>query len=197
MAVNRPIEKIVKEQGENVMENNETVGAENTATATIDYEAEYKKMVAERDTYKAEADKQKRMKDQYATENAEYKKKAEAQMSDDERRQKEYDDLVSSKQNLEAEVAKYKTEKEILANGFTATESEILIKGGCPIDLVKPLAEILKARTEELEKTIKAQLLKETTQPSPMGNGNVGQNKKTAYQEYEERRQVGKKEVIL
>lgn len=178
------------------MENNEAMGAENTATATIDYEAEYKKMVAERDTYKAEAEKQKRMKDQYATENADYKKKAEAQMSDDERKQKEYDELVASKQNLEAEVTKYKTEREILANGFTADESEILIKGGCPIELVKPLADILKARTTELEKTIKAQLLKETTQPSPMGNGTVGKEK-TGYQAYEESRQTGAKEVKL
>ena len=83
-----------------------------------------------------------------------------------------------------------------MANGFTAEESETLIKGGCPIELVKPLADILKARTTELEKTIKAQLLKETTQPSPMGNGTVGKEK-TGYQAYEESRQVGKKEVIL
>ena len=179
------------------MEDNGTVGAENTSTATIDYEAEYKKMVAERDTYKAEAEKQKRMKDQYATENADYKKKAEAQMSDDERKQKEYDELVASKQNLEAEVTKYKTERELLANGFTTEESDALIKGGCPIGLVKNIAEILKARTTELEKTIKAQLLKETSQTSPMGNGTVGKNTKTAYQEYEESRQVGNKEVKL
>lgn len=179
------------------MGNNETNGVESTATATIDYEAEYKKVVAERDSFKAEADKQKQMKDKYATENAEYKRKAEAQMSDDEKRQKEYDELVSSKQTLEAEVTKYKTEKEILANGFTATESEILIKGGCPIELVKPLADIVKARADELEKTIRAQLLKETTQTSPMGNGTVGQEKKTGYQAYEESRQVGNKEVKL
>lgn len=179
------------------MENNgQGVATTTEPTATIDYEAEYKKMVAERDTYKAEAEKQKRMKDQYATENADYKKKAEAQMSDDERKQKEYDDLVLSKQNLEAEVTKYKTEREILANGFTAEESETLIKGGCPIELVKPLADILKARTTELEKTIKAQLLKETTQPSPMGNGTVGKEK-TGYQAYEESRQEGAKEVKL
>ena len=178
------------------MENNEAMGAENTATATIDYEAEYKKMVAERDTYKAEAEKQKRMKDQYATENADYKKKAEAQMSDDERKQKEYDELVASKQNLEAEVTKYKTEREILANGFTADESEVLIKCGCQIELVKPLADILKARMTELEKTIKAQLFKETTQPSPMGNGTVGE-KKSAYKEYVESKRTQAKEVKL
>lgn len=180
------------------MENNGTVGAENTeTTATIDYEAEYKKMVAERDTYKAEAEKQKQMKDKYATENAEYKKKSIEKLSDEEKRQKEYDDLVASNKNFEAELNKLKTEREILANGFTADESETLIKGGCPIELVKPLADILKARTTELEKTIKAQLLKETTQTSPMGNGTVGQDKKTGYQAYEESRQTGAKEVKL
>lgn len=179
------------------MENNGNVGAENTKeTATIDYEAEYKKMVVERDTYKAEAEKQKQMKDKYATENASYKKKDLENMSEADKRQKEYDDLVASNKNFEAELMKLKTEKEILANGFTAEESDTLIKGGCPIELVKPLAEILKARTKELEKTMKSQLLKETTRPSPMGNGTVGEEK-TGYQKYEESRQVGTKEVKL
>ena len=42
------------------MENNgQGVATTTEPTATIDYEAEYKKMVAERDTYKAEAEKQK------------------------------------------------------------------------------------------------------------------------------------------
>jgi hypothetical protein len=180
-----------------VMENNEGMVSENTATATIDYEAEYKKMVAERDSFKAEAEKQKRMKDQYATENADYKKKADALLSDEEKRQKEHAELLEKSKNYEAELNKLKTEKEILANGFTAEESEILIKGGCSIELVKPLAEIIKARTTELEKTIKAQLLKETTQTSPMGNGTVGKQEKTGYQKYEESRQVGNQEVKL
>ena len=179
------------------MEDNATNGAENTATATVDYEAEYKKMVAERDTYKAEAEKQKQMKDKYATENAEYKKKSIEKLSDEEKRQKEYDELVESNNNFKAELNKMKTERELLANGFTAEESEKLIKGGCPIEVVKTIAEILKSRTTELEKTLKAQLLKETTQPSPMGNGTVGKEKKTGYQAYEESRQVGNKEVKL
>ena len=86
----------------------------------IDYEAEYNKMVAERDSYKAEAEKQKRMKDQYATENADYKKKAEAQMSDEEKRAKEMQDLIDGKKSLEAEVAKLKLERDFSANGFSS-----------------------------------------------------------------------------
>ena len=178
------------------MEDNKAMGAENTETATIDYEAEYKKMVAERDTYKAEAEKQKQLKDKYATENADYKKKSIEKLSDEEKRQQEYEELVKSNNNFKAELQQMKTEKELLANGFTADESENLIKVGCTIELVKPLAEILKARTTELEKTMKAQLLKETTQPSPMGSGTVGKEK-TGYQQYEESRQVGNKEVKL
>ena len=61
-----------------------------TSTTTdgtpVDYEAEYKKMVAERDSYKAEAEKQKGLKDKYATENAEYKRKEIDKMSDDEKK---------------------------------------------------------------------------------------------------------------
>ena len=178
------------------MEDNKAMGAENTETATIDYEAEYKKMVAERDTYKAEAEKQKQLKDKYATENADYKKKSIEKLSDEEKRQQEYEELVKSNNNFKAELQQMKTEKELLANGFTADESANLIKVGCTIELVKPLAEILKARTTELEKTMKAQLLKETTQPSPMGSGTVGKEK-TGYQQYEESRQVGNKEVKL
>lgn len=179
------------------MENNETMGAENTATATIDYEAEYKKMVAERDTYKAEAEKQKQMKDKYATENAEYKKKSIESLSAEEKRQKEYDDLVASNKNFETELNKLKTERELLANGFTAEESEKLIKDGCPIGLVKTIAEMFNARKTELEKTLKAQLLKETTQSAPMGKGTVGSDQKTAYQSYMEAKNQEAQEVKL
>lgn len=179
------------------MEDNGQGVATTTETTAIDYEAEYKKAVAERDSYKAEAEKQKQMKDKYATENAEYKKKNIEKMSDEEKRQKEYADLVESNKNYEAELNKLKTEKELLANGFTATECETLIKSGCPIELVKPIAEMMNARKTEFEKTLRAQLLKETTQSSPMGNGTVGKEEKTGYQQYEESREMGNKEVKL
>lgn len=180
------------------MENNEQGVAKTTeTTATVDYEAEYKKMVAERDTYKAEAEKQKQMKDKYATENAEYKKKSIENLSAEEKRQKEYDELVASNKNFEAELNKLKTERELLANGFTAEESEKLIKGGCPIELVKTIAELYNARKTELEKTLKAQLLKETTQSAPMGKGTVGANQKTAYQSYMESKNQEAQEVKL
>lgn len=179
------------------MENNESVAQTTETTATVDYEAEYKKMVAERDGYRAEAEKQKKLKDQYATENAEYKKKSVENMSAEEKRQKEYDELVASNKNFEAELNKLKTERELLANGFTAEESEKLIKDGCPIALVKTIAEMFNARKTELEKTLKAQLLKETTQTAPMGKGTVGGEHKTNYQAYMDAKNQEAQEVKL
>lgn len=179
------------------MENNESVAQTTETTATVDYEAEYKKMVAERDGYRAEAEKQKKLKDQYATENAEYKKKSVENMSAEEKRQKEYDELVASNKNFEAELNKLKTERELLANGFTAEESEKLIKDGCPIALVKTIAEMFNARKTELEKTLKAQLLKETTQSAPMGKGTVGGEHKTNYQAYMDAKNQEAQEVKL
>ena len=179
------------------MENNEGVATTTETTATVDYEAEYKKMVAERDTYKAEAEKQKQMKDKYATENAEYKKKSNESLSAEEKRQKEYEELVEREKTLLEKVGRMETEKELFANGFTAEETDKLIKGGCPTALVKTIAEMFNARKTELEKTLKAQLLKETTQSAPMGKGTVGSDQKTAYQSYMEAKNQEAQEVKL
>lgn len=180
------------------MENNgQGVATTTEQTATIDYEAEYKKMLAERDTYKAEAEKQKQMKDKYATENAEYKKKSIESLSAEEKRQKEYEELVEREKTLLEKVGRMETEKELFANGFTAEETDKLIKGGCPTALVKTIAEMFNARKTELEKTLKAQLLKETTQPAPMGKGTVGGDQKTAYQSYMEAKNQEAQEVKL
>lgn len=179
------------------MENNESVAQTTETTATVDYEAEYKKMVAERDTYKAEAEKQKQLKDKYATENADYKKKSIESMSAEEKRQKEYDELVEREKSLMEKVVRMETEKELLANGFTTEETDKLIKGGCPMSIVKTIAEIYNTRKTEFEKTLKAQLLKETTQSSPMGKGTVGGEQKTAYQSYMEAKNQEANEVKL
>jgi hypothetical protein len=178
-------------------DNGQGVATTTETTATVDYEAEYKKMVAERDGYKAEAEKQKKLKDQYATENAEYKKKSVENMSAEEKRQKEYDELVEREKNLLEKVVRMETEKELLANGFTTEETDKLIKGGCPMALAKTIAEIYNTRKTEFEKTLKAQLLKETTQSSPMGKGTVGGDQKTSYQAYMEAKNQEANEVKL
>lgn len=155
----------------------------NTGTQ-IDYEAEYNKMVAERDSYKAEAEKQKRMKDQYATENADYKKKAEAQMSDEEKRAKEHKELLDSKANLEAEIAKLKLEKEFSANGFSAEETAKLIDGNFA---PKDIADIIKARVDEGVKSAKAEATKASTADSLLGNGTANKGDgKSDFQKHQE-----------
>ncbi|MGN0961430.1 MAG: hypothetical protein ACI4PF_04455, partial [Christensenellales bacterium] len=131
-----------------------------TSTQTqIDYESEYKKMVAERDSYKAEAEKQKGLKDKYASENADYKKKELDKMTDDEKKAKELQDLIDSKNKMEAEIRTMKLEKELLSNGFTGEESEKLIKGNFAINDIKVLTDIIKVKVDEAIKSTKAELL--------------------------------------
>ena len=159
----------------------------NTGTQ-IAYEAEYNKMVAERDSYKAEAEKQKRMKDQYATENADYKKKAEAQMSDDEKKAKELQDLIDGKKSLEAEVAKLKLERDFSANGFTAEETAKLIDGNFA---PKDIADIIKSRVDEGVKSAKAEATKSSTADSLLGNGTTDNgDAKSNFQKYQESKQT-------
>lgn len=138
---------------------------------SIDYESEYKKMVAERDALKTEMEKQKGLKDKYATENAEYKKKELEKMSDEEKKAKELQDLIDSKKKIETELQEMKLEKEIYAKGFTDAECDKLKKSGVPVGAISCFAEILKARIEENTKNVKATLIKDTTPNEKLGKG--------------------------
>lgn len=167
-----------------------------TGTQTqIDYESEYKKMLAERDSYKAEAEKQKGLKDKYASENADYKKKELDKMTDDEKKAKELQDLIDSKNKMEAEIKQMKLEKDLLANGFTAEESAKLINSNFS---VKDIAEIIKEKVELAVKSAKAEMIKGTTPPAQMGNGTAdGKNEKSDFQKYQESKTKTNNEVKL
>ena len=175
-------------------------GAETPKTDTppqVDYEAEYKKMVAERDSYKAEAEKQKGLKDKYATENAEYKKKELDKMSDDEKKEKEYQDLVKSNNALAEELKTIKLERELMGEGFTAEECKKLIDDKFA---PKTLAEILKTRVTEAVKSAGAGQIKEGTPSTPLGKGTVdGGEEKSDFAKRQEARtsQNGSKKVEL
>lgn len=164
----------------------EPEGAKTPDAPTIDYESEYKKMMAERDSYKAEAEKQKGLKDKYASENADYKKKELDKMTDDEKKAKELQDLIESKNKMEAEIRVMKLEKELLSNGFTAEESEKLIKSNFA---VKDIAEVVKLKVEEAVKSAKAEMIKETTPSSPMGNGTAKGNGESDFQKFQKSKQ--------
>lgn len=165
-------------------------GAETPTTntqSTIDYESEYKKVLAERDSFKAEFEKQKGLKDNYAKENAEYKRKELEKMTDDEKKAKELQDLIESKNKMEAEIKLMKLEKDLLANGFTSEESEKLIKANISISDMKVLTDIIKEKVETAVKSAKAEGVKETTPSSPMGKGTTKDAQdKTGFQKFQE-----------
>ena len=166
-------------------------------TSQVDYEAEYKKMVAERDSYKSEVEKQKQIKDKYASENAEYKKKEIAKMSDDEKKAKELQDLIDSKNQMEAEIRMMKLERDLLSNGFSAEESEKLISANISISDVKILTEIIKNKVDVAVKSAKAEAIKENTPTAPMGNGTANDCGQTAFQKFqaEKNKNKTKKEI--
>lgn len=150
---------------------------------SIDYESEYKKMLAERDAFKAEAEKQKGLKDKYASENAGYKKKELEKMTDDEKRAKEYQDLVESKNKMEEEIRMMRLERDLLSNGFSAEESEKLIKSNFS---VSEIANIVKTRVEDAVKSAKAEAIKTDTPSSLVGNGNATGNSKSDFQRFQD-----------
>lgn len=165
------------------METNAQTNDTNVGTPDTDYKALYEQTLKRAETAEAEAKKQKGLKDTYATENAEYKRKAEAQMSDDEKKAKELQDLIDGKKSLEAEVAKLKLERDFSANGFSAEETTKLIDGNFA---PKDIAEIIKARVDEAVKSAKAEATKSSTAGSLLGNGTVDGNSKSDFQKHQE-----------
>lgn len=156
----------------------------NVTETPINYEEAYKKAIAERDSYKLEAEKQKGLKDKYASENADYKKKAEAQMSEEEKKAKEWQELLDSKKEMESKLSQMQLEKDLLANGFTTEESEKLIKGNFA---VKDIATIIKERVDSAVKSAQAEFTKNSTSQSLMGKGSTdGKETKSAFQSYQE-----------
>lgn len=143
-----------------------------TATATIPQEIDYKALY-EKAT--AEAEKQKGLKDQYAKENAEYKRKAQEAMTDDQKKAEAEAEREKVFNQMQEELAEIKLEKEILANGFTADESEKLKGLKIPQEAIKTIAEIITARLDKYASSLKANEIKETTPTQPMGVvGNAG-----------------------
>lgn len=172
------------------MENN----AQTETKQEIDYKAEYEKVIAERDGLKTEVDKQKKLKDQYASENAEYKRKADAQMTEEEKKAKELQEIIDSKNKAEAELAQMRLERECLTNGFTAEETEKLVNGKFA---VKDIAEIVKSRVDDAVKSAKAELTKNSTSQELLGKGSADGNTKSEFQKRQESRQKSSTVVEL
>lgn len=166
------------------MADNAQTNEPNVGTPETDYKALYEQTLKRAETAEAEASKQKGLKDTYAKENAEYKRKAEAQMTDDEKKAKEWQEILDGKAQLEAEVATLKLEKEFVANGFSADETDKLIKGNFA---VKDIADIIKARVDEAVKSAKAEATKSSTATSLLGNGTADNgDAKSDFQKHQE-----------
>lgn len=182
------------------MENNETSGVaptQNDAESAIDFEQEYKKQALEIEKLKNAISKTNSENAEYKRKELEHRKKELDKMSEEEKNAAKLSELVEANSKLEAELKQFRIEKDLLSNGFTAEESEKLIKGGLA---VKDFAEILKNRLEEQEKTLKATLLKGSTPSQPMGNGTTnGSKSKSQFALYQEekaaRSKTGKVEL--
>lgn len=169
------------------METNAQTNDTNVGAPETDYKALYEQTLKRAETAEAEAKKQKGLKDTYATENAEYKRKAEAQMSDDEKKAKELQDLIDGKKSLEAEVAKLKLERDFSANGFSAEETAKLLDGNFA---PKDIADIIKARVDEGVKSAKAESTKNSTAETLLGNGTANKGEaKSDFQKHQESKQ--------
>ena len=155
------------------MENNAQTNGTTVVTPETDYKSLYEQTLKRAESAEAEATKQKGLKDNYAKENAEYKRKAEAQMTDDEKKAKEWQELLDGKAELEAKVARFELEKQFVANGFSAEETDKLINGNFA---AKDIADIIKARCDEAVKSAQAEGVKKSTPDSLLGNGNTNTN---------------------
>lgn len=164
----------------------ETQNTENNGNE-IDYKAEYEKFKAEKDNLLAEIEKQKKLKDQYATENADYKKKQQAQMTDEQKKEQEFNDIVESNNQLKAEIAKMKLEKECLSNKFTAEETDVLVKANVSVEGVKEIAKIIQTRVDDAIKSAKAELTKSSTSKDVLGKGTTSTSEeKSDFQKHQE-----------
>lgn len=168
------------------MENNAQTTETTVVTPETDYKALYEQTLKRAETAEAEATKQKGLKDSYAKENAEYKRNAEAKMSDEEKKAKEWQELLDGKAELEAKVARFELEKQFVANGFSAEETDKLINGNFA---AKDIADIIKARCDEAVKSAQAEGVKNSTPDTLLGKGSADKKAKSDFEIHQESKQ--------
>lgn len=133
--------------------------APETADAPQNFEQLYTDAMGEIDRLKKQMSK-------VNSENADYKRKIQAQMTDDEKRVAEQNDLLARLQQAEEQLNTYKLRDDLVKQGFTAQEIEMLVKGNCSAEVyVKIMNDRLMAQAESL----KAQNLVNSTTTPPVG----------------------------
>lgn len=181
------------------MENNTQTGATTptngadtsnpvTTTSSVDYEQECKKQALEIERLKNAISKTN-------SENAEYKRKELEKMSEEDKKAKELQDLIDSKNQMETKLKEFELKDGLLSNGFTAEESAELIKNNMSVET---WAKIVKGRVDSAVKSALAENLKNTTPTAPKGNGNADSSiAKTGFQLRQESREKQGKKVEL
>ena len=155
-----------------------------TQQQPVDYEKEFKALTEKYNSLNNDYIKKSDAYDKVSSENADYKRKERDKLSDEQKKAQELQDLIDGKNKIEAELKQMRLEKDLLANGFTADECTKLIDGNFA---VKDIADILKARLELQEKSIRASLIKDTTPSQPMGNGTTNDSKgKSDFKKFQE-----------
>lgn len=166
------------------MENNEissaTTSTESTQIPEKDYKNEYEKQLLEIEKLKNAISKTN-------SENAEYKRKELEKMTDDEKKAKEYQELIESNKKLEAKLREIETQNSLISAGFTKEEGDELLKANFSMSDVSVLSNIIKNKIEDAVKSAKAEGIKTSTPPSPMGKGTTKDAQdKTGFQKFQE-----------
>ena len=153
------------------MENNtnETVDTNQQTSPSIDYKAEYEKLVSERDNFKA-------LKDKYSKESAEWKNKYTSTLSDVELAKNQQEERDAYTKSLEEKVAKIELGAE-LSKGI---KDEKVLNGiiddiisGKNIEAIKKFNKYLETRVDSAIKEHDAELLRSNPVPPPI-SANIG-----------------------
>jgi len=148
------------------MENNtnETVDTNQQNSPSIDYKAEYEKLVSERDNFKA-------LKDKYSKESAEWKNKYTSTLSDVELAKNQQEERDAYTKSLEEKVAKIELGAE-LSKGI---KDEKVLNGiiddliaDKKLDAIKKINTYLETRVANAIKEHDAELLKSNPVPPPV-----------------------------
>ena len=118
-----------------------------------------------------EIEKLKRQISKVNSENAEYKRQKQAQMTEEEKRAQEQADLMAQLQEVQKQLDTYKLKDSLNAQGYTAKEIDLLIKGGCTAEVY---AKIMNDRLSAQAESLKAQNLVNSTTTPPVGTADGG-----------------------
>lgn len=141
-------------------------------TQSTDYKAEYERLQSEYAKLKASNDKN-------SSEVAEYKRKERERMSDDEKRKTDDEARENHYKELERKLAmrEYEDELDDIYDEKIRGEIVEMLADGKVVEALKKHKEFRKTYKVELEKEIKANLLKQNPQPNAQSNGGASMTK--------------------